>query len=442
MDFELKHLIYQIGIDQPSLVFVDNNPGYICYFPESIGYKSTSIIYNGIKEAGGLNFYSSKQSIGGGFFINGNLFSLTNVNLNEWFGLDVGRDVSSEIFFASMVSEFKVFVACIVNVDPSINKVIYTSKTIDTRSMLLAASTYFYPSGTTETEIVEHQAKFNDSLIGVDTDSTDKYYDDLIYNGAYGFSSLTTVVMEIDTDDKKGRTIVMNQVLKDITSLMEIDPTNFVDKDIYAGEVVRNKDGVMMLLGINKTSILVASKTMYTKKDFANDTIDIDLDNMSYGTVMSVPSSKKNAKKIPTYYPTGIFYHDIPNAKIILNRFEEKTISVDGADEVKTFGAEYVFDLKIIEGKIVISTRNDEEEKALPTSVLLADTESDANAHRHSILGQTWSLNVVPVSEGDILGRLYDTKHLYSEENMIPNQTYASSVVKSMAIARQYFSFT
>ena len=439
-----KHLIYEIIKETPPLVFVDDNPGYICYFPQSVGYRSTSITYNGIKEAGGLNFYSSRQSIGGGFFIGGNLFSLTNVRLNDWFGLDLGRDVSSEIFFAGLVSEYEVMVACIANVDPKTNKVIYTSKTIDTRSMLLAASTYFYPDGTKTSSIEEHQSKFNDSLVYIGEGGEDKYFDDLIYNGAYGFSDKTTKILEIGSQDKNGRVAIMNETMKDLTSLMEINPALFVDKQMYDAETARNKDGVVMLVGVSATSVQAASKDKATAKEFANPMLTHDLDNVKYGRIMSIPSSKKTSKKVPTYYPTGIFYNDIPNTTIIINRLESRSVSEGEEEEIKVFGAEYVFDLKIIENEIVISTRSDENQKSTPTTLSMfdLDLEAEVNIHRNSILGKVWSLNIIPVKDSDTLGRVLTTSHKYAAPSTIPNQVFESRSVKSMAIARQYFSFS
>ncbi|MDF1879547.1 hypothetical protein JHD46_07855 [Sulfurimonas sp. SAG-AH-194-C20] len=426
-----KHLFYNVEENGFPLVFVDNNPGYICYSLTPVGYKGTSLDYNGIKEAGGVNFYCTNQSIGGCFFINGSLYSLTDVRANSWFNLSVDIEASMNIFSAHMVSEFKALVVCLLNVDPSVNRVIYSSKTIDIRSMLLSSNSLFYESDISEASKATHMELFNEDFIYTG-DGVEDYYDDLTYNGAYGFSDKKIVTLEIGADVNDARAKISEEVIKDLCSLMNIEEDKLTGKSIYAVDTSIDKDGSLAIIGVSSTHIYGVSEDSADSVEFKSPLIPHKQNNINYSTMIMLPKTKKKTPK-NTYYPLGVFRHSIPTPNIILNRFE----NIEGQTSI--YGAEYNITVKYIDGKISLSMKNDENEKALPTT--LTDTKnSSIEDMRYAILGWVYSVNIIPLTEGDILGRIHGVKHLYGEENTIPNQVSPSEVLRSIALARQYSS--
>ena len=105
------------------------------------GYKNNSLSFSNIKEAMGINFYCTNESIGAAIFKNRVMYSITDSTLQEFFTVDISPDAETSLVAAIQIDSDRIYVAAVANVAPSEDKLVFASKVISYEGLAMSIPT-------------------------------------------------------------------------------------------------------------------------------------------------------------------------------------------------------------------------------------------------------------------------------------------------------------
>ena len=338
-NIKVRHsIVYQAPVDTPPIVIVDNNPGFIAYGPTPYGYKNTSLSYSNIHEAMGINFYATGESIGACIFKEGNLISITDSTIENFFTLSPDHDVEISLVSVMQVTEDIIYVAAIMNLGGG--NILFSSKTISYEGLLLSIPTSVEHFTTTATEKAMHRTIFdeNGSLIGPSDE--EEYYAYEEYNGSHGFGDMKIKEIDLSGGDESAMTTIMDEVKNDISTL--VDSAAQLSSNVYSIESFSSKDS-LFIVALTKDDVSIISiipgedddlKTIPLSKDNKQTKFDnVYSKSIAYITPKGTGKTKVYKK---VYTPAGVIKRYDTFSRIAFNRIEDVTI---GGLEFKGMGS-------------------------------------------------------------------------------------------------------
>jgi len=386
---------------QPPLVFTDVNPGYMTQIGgEVYGYKNTVNTFFSIAECSGFNAFVTDEAVGIGIFIERELYALVNIGTEDAFGTLLESEVERSIVCFERVTQDTILLVICANIDPENDKVLYVSKTISIDSLYCSIRTRIFPSQTKRTYLDEYFTIVDDDLIVIKWSSEmGRVVDPDLFVGSYGFSDLTSIVIDVE-DDKNGLLPIYKQVLSDVASIIPgFGDIVSIDSGIYSmvTEFIGGKTWMGLLSGDNFTTIEasggVVSKTEYP---FLRAEHSPQRDNMLFKYIQPAHRDAKVCSYV--FAPAGVFKENVYYKYFYINRVEK-----DGDDVVISI---YKLELNKEQTgyRVVSSTAG----AMLPVSSVKIDNITDAV--RSVFYSEDIGINIDVVDDTKITSFELDTK--------------------------------
>ncbi len=379
MNSPFRHaIVFQTPVNVPPTVIVDNNQGYITYYPFSRGYQSTTLKFSNIHEAMGFNFYCNNESIGVCIFKEGVMISITDMSMSEFFTVTVDE---SEVSIVSVVqiSSDTIYVAAIMNIGDG--KVVFSSKTIAFKGLCLSISTLIEHHTTTAGESEKHRGMFDldGSHTGVMPESED---DDIVtyenYSGSHGFGDIKIKEVETGVGVPDSMIKVFDEIVEDLKGFNEYF-SDFTTGSIFAIESFEAKNSLFIIaLEKEKIHILTViddTKEDYQSLDFKKEAKQTLFTNV-YSKYMSYYPPRSNTREYKKVFsPAGIIKRYKAPERIVISRVED--VIVDD-ETVKGIGTYEIY----IETEEETVGEGEEEETITKTLINFEElTEEDGKIH-------------------------------------------------------------
>ena len=412
---------------------VDNNYGYVYLNPLPLeGYKNSSLRYFNIKSVSGFNIYCSNESIGACIFKNGTMFSVLDMEHDDFFGMEIPQGTSVSIVSAIQVKPNTIYIAAVANISPSIDKVVYSSKTFDVIGGALSISTTIQGSLTPD-EVQIHDELYNDDGSWTGEDRPVTYYTYEGYNESFGFSDVKTKEIYLEGNTDNALFLFCDEVLDDIKGLLGGVLDSFSTNTPYAIDMVYIGE-VGYLISVSKdnvkTSIIKDGVATIESKEFSLPNERTDFSNVYSGETFFLPSFRKlsSSEYDLVYVPPGVFFRPKKYDEIQFNRIE----SIDG--KLKLIA--YSFSVKYKdENSIVVPIGEDEKIPIGGTAISdIGNIDNAANV----FVTKDKRINIGRFNDEDIAGNLLNTRHYYAEQKTLPHQEVDVKAIRSMCIATEY----
>lgn len=207
----------------PSTVSVDNLDGYVVTNSNLSQRKGMGIYYSQILSVFGLAVYCSTDSIGVGFFRNGTLYSLLDMGISTFFGTSAPEVPTIELVAALEIESDSIYIAAISSYGEEGSDVIFSSKSVNKKSLYNSASTSFITDLLSEGDILKQAELFIDyEYTGALVENAiDDIVCDETYSGGHGFSDITIAPMSFTRET--GMKQINNIIASDINNIMGLD---------------------------------------------------------------------------------------------------------------------------------------------------------------------------------------------------------------------------
>lgn len=430
-------VIFQAQTDTPPTVFVDNNAGFIAYGPLPYGYKNTSLSYSNIHEAMGINFYATNESIGACIFKEGNMISITDSSIENFFTISPDHEVEISLVSVMQISSDIIYVSAIMNIGGG--KIVFSSKTLSYEGLLLSIPTAIEHYTTTDSEKALHRTFFNiDGSLAMRPEE-EVYFAYEEYGGSHGFGDLKIKEIYLDGGDSSSLITIMKEVQEDISSI--VPAATRIPSDIYAIESFSSKGSLFIVaLGIEKVtviSIVSEEKIMVDIIPFGKPNRQTKFDDVYSKKISYIPpSGLANASVYKRcYVPAGVVKRYGHISKIVFSRIE--AVNIGGA-EFKGLGM-YEFRMKYNDnGETVIDFDEFfvDGEDAFPAGEVKFDV-NDYNDLRYVFQSGGRTVNT-HIGDTDVAARNKEVVHLSSAMGTLPNQKEDIISVKSASNFMMY----
>jgi len=423
-----KHLFYELKGLKPPTVFVDNNYGFTVYLPITGGYKNTSLRYSSIKEVGGLNVYCSSESIGVCIFKNDTMFSCIDMSMDDFFEADISPSASVSVLYATRVSSTHAIISACVNVNPSVDDLLFASKVFVLDGARLNVSTILMPPKATILERDNYGKLYEEDGSYTGEKIDDKFLTYEGYNDSTGFGSVGVELVEFPNGIDDAMKKLTDLTIRDIISVSP-ELSDLRVNDAYSVKSMMMDDKMYFIgLTAEKVYTVYGEPGAYEYEEWLFDTqLQQDkFDNVLSQPIEIIPVYKKGAMSEYNliYVPMGLVVEHNKFKFITFTRPEKN-------DQGESILAEYLITTKKeADGKVVLSPKLNQEGKIVSTSSV--KTEVDADSSRYTLGLTLKSINPSSYMETTMGGRNFGTVHSLYPVGSIPGQGEAVETVKSM----------
>ncbi|MCK5850112.1 MAG: hypothetical protein KAH23_04290 [Kiritimatiellae bacterium] len=453
--YSKNFVIYQKRPETPPTIFVDNNPGAIAYAPLPSGYMNPSLYYSNILEAMGISFYATNESIGAMVVKNDIMYSITDMEVPEFFTVTPPDQAEVSLVSVMQVDEGVIYIAAILNIDPSAGKVVFASKTVSYDGLVLSCPTTVEHFTATSSEKGKHGEAFNEdgTSTGEDPTSSDEdsegnasrerlvTYED--YNGSHGFGDIRIQELSLGRAAPDAMKKINELVVDDIHGINS-SISNLPQSGVYSIESFSVIED-LHFIALQDSSLTVESIYGDGSSDYISHTFKEENKQSEFFNVYSrqiaylPPTDFINPKNYyKTYAPAGIFKRYKEPAKILVTRLEEGAYAAGPFEGIATY-------------EIGINSQDDSEglnfdpilndnDELVATDTLKIDgvTYSDM---KYCFFGKKRTVNL-HIGVDDVAGSNRATVHRVVPAETLKNQKVDIISVKSMSNFMAYITPT
>ena len=301
---------------EPPTVFVDSNDGIIAkkYTPQK--YTSTNATFTSIRECGSILFASTTSEISAGIIVDGEYLPCISKSADEFFGIDVPDGAAISIVSVVMVSPETFLVSAAANVEPSIDRVIVVSKTIDRRSIILSIGRRISHESETITMASKWSSIFDEGgeYIGDGSEEEEVLTMDS-YSGSYGFGDVASREYVFSDNGKDAMLDMAKDVVDDIAAAGGPDiPVG--SGDVYGMYSVETSNGVFVV-SISKDRLSVGGTAQWSQYFEEQNTMS-GFWNTRFAPIFEIRDRKPAYRDVYTH--AGIFRIRLSSGSVSVSR--------------------------------------------------------------------------------------------------------------------------